>query len=313
MTTFAPAGRSRRTRNATSLLTTRRDTLFLWACIVPAMLVVLVLQVYPLADASVLSFLDWSMATSAEPGKFIGFGNYEKILGDPVFWSAVRVSATVTLAGVAIQLVLGTGIAALLRPGRRVHRIARAVLVLPMVIAPVAAANIWKLMFNSQSGSVNVALGALGIHGPQWLADPVWSVVAIIIVDVWQWTPFVILVMGAAMLSIPQDLVEAASVDGAGRWRTFARIELPLLTGAIALVVTFRVLDSLLQLDTVYALTQGGPGYATYTLTYYLYALGLRDFEIGQSAAGSWLFMIVVTLIIVVMFRIDRRSQRSFE
>lgn len=295
------------------MLTTRFDRIFLWACLVPAMAAVLVLQLYPLGNASVLSFLDWSLATSADPGEFVGFANYAHILSDPIFWGAVRISATITIVGVTVQLVLGMAIAALLRPGRRVHRTARAILLLPMVIAPVAAANIWKLMFNSQSGAVNVALSAVGIRGPEWLADPFWSVVAIIIVDTWQWTPFVILVMGAAMLSIPHDLVEAASVDGAGRWRTFAKIELPLLTGAIALVVTFRALDSLLQLDTVYALTQGGPGYATYTLTYYLYALGLRDFEISQSAAGSWLFMIAVTLIIIVMFRIDRRSQRSFE
>lgn len=312
MTTVKAEARGSRGR-AASLLASRSDRIFLWACLVPAMVAVLVLQLYPLGDASVLSFRDWSLATSAEPGKFVGFDNYAHILTDPIFWGAVRVSATITIAGVAIQLVLGIAIAALLRPGRAVHRVSRAILLLPMVIAPVAAANIWKLMFNSQSGSVNVALSAVGIHGPEWLADPFWSIAALIIVDTWQWTPFVILVIGAAMLSIPQDLVEAASVDGAGRWRTFIKIELPLLTGAIALVVTFRVLDSLLQLDTVYALTQGGPGYATYTLTYYLYALGLRDFAISQSAAGSWLFMIVVAFVIIVMFRIDRRSQRSFQ
>lgn len=313
MTTSLAVRRPRRASRAASALHPRSDRLFLWACLAPALLAVLALQLYPLGNASVLSFLDWSMAESAEPGEFIGFGNYTKVLADPIFWGAARTSAIITVCAVALQLVLGTAIAALLRPGRAIHRVARALLLLPMVIAPVAAANIWKLMFNSQSGSVNAGLAAIGVQGPEWLADPFWAVTAIIIVDTWQWTPFVILVMGAAMLSIPHDLLEAASVDGAGRWRTFLRIELPMLAGAIALVVTFRVLDSLLQLDTVYTLTQGGPGYSSYTLTYYLYALGLRNFEISESAAGSWLFMIIVTLIIVAMFRIDRGSQRKFE
>lgn len=308
-TSLLVTGRPR--RRAASPLTTRPDRFFLWACLTPALLAVIALQLYPLLNASVLSFREWSLTESTDPGGFVGWANYAQVLSDPVFWGAARTSLVITVCGVALQLLLGTGLAALLRKGRALHRTARAVLMLPMVIAPVAAANIWRLMFNSRSGSVNTTLSAIGITGPEWLADPFWSVVAIIIVDTWQWTPFVMLVISSAMLSIPQELVEAASVDGAGRWRTFRSVELPMLTGAFALVVTFRSLDSLLQLDTVYTLTQGGPGYSSYTLTYYLYALGLRNFEISASAAGSWLFMIIVTVIIVMMFRLDRASREA--
>ncbi|WP_292699169.1 sugar ABC transporter permease [Microbacterium sp. 69-10] len=306
-TQLVTTGRSR--RRAASPLTTRPDRFFLWVCLAPALLAVIALQVYPLANASLLSFREWSLTNSTEPGDFIGWANYAKVLADPVFWGAARTSLIITVCGVALQLVFGTGLAALLRKGRALHRTARAILLLPMVIAPVAAANIWRLMFNSRSGSVNAMLASVGVTGPEWLADPFWSIVAIIVVDTWQWTPFVMLVVSSAMLSIPQELVEAASVDGAGRWRAFRSVELPMLTGAFALVVTFRSLDSLLQLDTVYTLTQGGPGYSSYTLTYYLYALGLRNFEISSSAAGSWLFMIIVAVIIVMMFRLDRASR----
>ena len=258
-----------------------------------------------------LSFQRWSLLESQAPLGFDGFANYSRILGDPIFWSAARVSVTITGVSVALQLILGTAIAYMLRTPSVIQRIARTLLILPMVIAPVAAGNTWRLMLDSSSGPINYALSWIGITGPDWLADPHWAVVSLILVDTWQWTPFVMLIVGAGMLAIPGELREAARVDGANRWQTFIRIELPLLTTVLLLVATFRILDSLLSLDTVYSLTLGGPGYSTYTLTYYLYSLGLRTFAFGDASAGSWLFMVLVAAIIILMFRLNRRSVRE--
>src|SRR5207244_7493915 len=119
-------------------------------------------------------------------------------------------------------------------------------------------------LFNSETGPINTFLGWLGVHGPQWLANPSWAIFALILVDVWQWTPFVLLVVAAGAAAISSDVLEAAAVDGASRWQAFRRVELPLLVPILALVVMFRVLEAMLSLDAVYSLTFGGPGYGPY-------------------------------------------------
>jgi multiple sugar transport system permease protein len=128
-------------------------------------------------------------------------------------------------------------------------------------------------------------------------------------VDIWQWTPFVMLVVVAGLASLPGEVMDSAAIDGASRWQSFWRVELPILTPVLLVAVMFRTLDSLLSLDSIFALTYGGPGYSTYTLTYYVYTLGLKNFELGGAAAASWMFMAFSSGVIVLMFWLHRRTE----
>ena len=267
------------------------------AFVVPALLIVVVVQGYPLVFSAYLATQDWTLTSSQTSEGFVGLENFVKVLQNDVFRRAVRNSAIITGSAVFIEMMLGTGLAYLAAGTGWPMRIVRTILILPLVIAPVAAGTLWRMMLNSQMGLTNYLLWSFaGIQGPDWLGNADWAVVAVIIVDVWLATPFVFLVVSAGLTGIPLELHESAALDGATRWQSFLRIDVPLLAPLLLLTLMFRMLESLLSLDSIYTLTLGGPGYATFTMTYYIYTLGLRSFNLGMAAATSWLFMALCRL-----------------
>jgi multiple sugar transport system permease protein len=276
--------------------------------LIPAILVVVVVQFYPLAYSAFLSTQDWSLTRSQHPLGFVGVTNFTKILADPVFKRAVLNSAFITGFAVTVELLLGTTLAFLTTGSSWLIRSVRTLLILPMVIAPVAAGTLWRMVLNTQAGLASFLPLLIGQPGPEWLGSPEWARIAVTMLDIWQFTPFVLLVVAAGITGIPGELLESAAIDGASRWQTLWRVQLPLLTPVLLLTVMFRVLDSLLSLDAVYSLTLGGPGYATYTMTFFIYSLGLKTFNLGFAAAASWLFMAFTTVVIVLMFWLHRRS-----
>lgn len=286
----------------------RRDSLWLAGFSIPALLLVVGVQLYPFLYSAYLSVIDWSLLRSPEPMGLAGLDNFSWILADPVFRTSVGNSLVITGASVILELVLGIALAYLTSGAGWRLRAVRTVLILPMVIAPVAAGTLWRMVLNTQSGLVAFVAASTGIASPEWLSDPAWARAAVVMLEVWQWTPFVMLVVVAGLASIPGEVLEAAAIDGASRWQSFRHVELPLLMPVILVAVMFRTLDSLLSLDAVYSLTAGGPGYSTHTITYYIFTLGLRNFDFGVAAAGSWIFMAFTTLVIVVMFRWHRRA-----
>jgi multiple sugar transport system permease protein len=289
----------------------RHDRTRLLLFLLPALVLVLGVQAYPLLYSFVLSFQDWTLTRSQSPEGWVGLGNFQQVLGDPVFQRAVRNSLIITGSSVPLQLLLGTGLAYLTLGSRTLIRYARTSLILPMVLAPVAVGTLWRMLFNDSAGPINnTLLAPLGIDGPVWLGEPAWAIVSVIIVEVWQWTPFVLLVVAAAASGIPDEFLEAAAIDGAPRWRSFLHIDLPLLRPVLILVVMFRTLESLISLDIVLSLTRGGPGYATFNLTYYIYILGLRNFNLGVAAAASWLFMAVAGILIIILFRLQFKVEK---
>jgi len=276
--------------------------------VVPALIIVVAVQFYPLAYSAFLSVQDWVLTESQRPKGFVGLENFTKELADDTFRRSVRNSVYITGGALALQMTLGICLAYLTMGASWRMRAIRTLLILPMVIAPVAAGTLWRILLNSRAGLVNHLLSQIGIKGPEWLASPDWAIVSVIMLDTWQWTPFVLLVVGAAIASIPEDLLEVAAIDGASRWHTFLYVELPLLMPLLLLTLVFRMLESLLSLDSIYSLTFGGPGYSTYTLTYYIYTLGLRSFDFGGAAASSWLFMIFATFSIGLVFWYQRKD-----
>ena len=276
--------------------------------VVPAFIIVVAVQFYPLAYSAFLAVTDWVLTESQTPKGFVGLENFAKELSDETFRRSVRNSVLITGGALALQMTLGICLAYLTMGSSWRMRAIRTLLILPMVIAPVAAGTLWRILLNSRAGLVNHLLSQIGIKGPEWLAHPDWAIVSVILLDTWQWTPFVLLVVGAAIASIPDDLLEVAAIDGASRWQTFLYVELPLLLPLLLLTLVFRMLESLLSLDSIYSLTFGGPGYSTYTLTYYIYTLGLRSFNFGAAAASSWIFMVFASLSIGLVFWYQRRD-----
>ncbi len=281
------------------------------AFVVPALLIVVVVQLYPLLFSGWLTMQDWTLTNSQSSEGFIGLENFRKVLQNEVFRRAVRNSAFITGTAVTIEILLGTALAYLAAGTSWTMRTVRTILILPMVIAPVAAGTLWRMMLNSQMGLTNYLLGFIGINGPDWLGNASWAPIAVIIVDIWMATPFVFLVVSAGLTGIPQELLESASLDGATRWQSFWRVDVPLLAPLLLLTIMFRVLESLLSLDSIYTLTLGGPGYATFTMTYYIYTLGLRSFNLGLAAAASWLFMFFASALLLLVFWMQRRTQTA--
>lgn len=289
----------------------KHDWPWMVAFVVPAFLVVVVVQFYPLVYSAFLAVQEWSLTSSQTPEGFNGVQNFVKMFGSEVFRRSVRNSFYITGGAIVVEMFLGMGLAYLTMGSSWLMRSVRTILILPMVIAPVAAGTLWRMLLNSRAGLVNHLLKYIGIQGPEWLASPTWALISVMLLDIWQATPFVLLVVAAGITAIPDELLEAAAIDGASRWQMFWKVELPLLTPLLLLTLMLRMLDSLLSLDAVYSLTFGGPGYSTYTLTFFIYTLGLRNFNLGHAAAASWIFMAFAATVIALVFWLQRRLATS--
>jgi len=268
------------------------------AFIVPAVAIVVVAQFYPLLYSFYISLVDWTLSRSTEPGDFVGLANYTKMASDSVLLQAVGRTIWFGLASTAAQIVLGFILAYLTMGETLALRVARTILILPMVIAPVAVGTIWRMMLSARVGPVNQVLRNLGIPTPDWLGDPTLAMVSIVIIDVWEWTPFVFVIFAAALSSLPSEVLKAAEVDGATPWQILRMVILPMLAPVGLLVVMFRLLDALLTLDIVFTTTFGGPGFATHTLSFWIYQQGLRYFNISYAAAISWASLIGCMLLV---------------
>ena len=277
---------------------------------VPAVSVLIVTQVYPLLYSAYFSLFDWTLARSPQPGAFIWFQNYSRAFNDHVFMQAVATTTVFAVSATVFELLIGFLLAYLTVGERLLVQVSRTILLMPMVIAPVAVGTMWRMMFSARAGLLNHLLELVGINGPDWLGNPSVALVALIIVDVWQWSPFVMIIYAAAITSLPAEPFRAAAVDGASRWQIFRHITLPLLLPVTLLILMFRFIDALLTLDIVVTTTFGGPGFRTHTVSFWIYQQGLRYFNISYAAATSWIFLITCLLIAVVLLIIRRRLTR---
>jgi multiple sugar transport system permease protein len=271
----------------------------LFAFMVPALAIIIVAQFYPLIYSFYISLVDWTLSRSTVPGPFVGLANYTRMASDGVLTQAVVRTIWFALASTAATVVLGFALAYITMGETLALRIARTILILPMVIAPVAVGTIWRMMLSARVGPVNEVLRNAGLPTPDWLGDPTLAMVSIVIIDVWEWTPFVFVIFAAALSSLPSEVLKAAEVDGATSWQILRMIILPMMAPVGLLVVMFRLLDALLTLDIVFTTTFGGPGFATHTLSFWIYQQGLRYFNISYAAAISWTSLIACMLLVI--------------
>ncbi len=271
--------------------------------VAPAVLLILGLGVYPLISAVALSFQKWELQSQERP--FVGLENYREALADGRVWGSLENTAIFVVCAVAIELVLGFGLALLLVGEFRGKRVILPLLMLPVMMVPVVVGLTWRTLWDNQYGAINAVLSA--IAGEQvnilWLAQKNTAIAAMIVTDVWQWTPFMLLVLLAGLSAVNPDLYEAAALDGAGWWASLRDISLPGIAPVIAVAVLFRALDAFKIFDLVFMFTQGGPGTSTETASWYVYQLGFKFFRLGYASAVAWVIVIVLTVVCTIYVR----------
>jgi multiple sugar transport system permease protein len=275
---------------------------------VPGLLFLVALAIYPTLYSLVISFYRWNLNNPL--GKqFADFHNYKILIDDPAFWHSVVVTLKFVAASVILEFGIGLGVALLFFRRFPGDKILRAMLILPMVVAPVVVGLLWRYMLNVQFGVVNYFIDALGFGRVDFLGDPSWALPTIILIDVWQWTPFIFLIMLAALQGIPEDILEAARVDGAKPTRIFFDHMLPLLRYPIAVALALRLIDAFRVYDVIFMTTRGGPVDATQTLSWQIYDAGFRTFDLGYAAAFSWLMLVLVVILVTVFLRAMLRKE----
>lgn len=275
----------------------------------PMTVLLLALTVFPTLYSLWLSLTD--RTASGKDTSFVGFGNYADLLGGAQLWEAFRLTAVFCVAAVVIEIVLGFAVAYLLHGLRGEHRILRAVLIVPMAATPVAVLFGWKVMLDPSQGVLNYLLGLVGAPQPDWLGTPAAAMGTMIMVDVWMWTPFVIVILLGALSSLPHELVEASHVDGAGWFQRLRHVVLPHVRPFLVLAVLFRGIDCLKAFDAFQVLTAGGPGDATTTLNMLAYRTGLQFLGFGKGAAVSVLLLAVALVFGKLAMRFMRREAKA--
>jgi len=279
---------------------------FKYVLVAPAVFILLAMGIFPLLYAVVVSFQRISLSDRIT--EFQGLLNYSRVFSDERFWSAVLHTGIITVVALPIQLVLGLLLAFHFLDDRPFKRVFVALLIIPAVISPMVSGSIWRLMFDDRYGPINQVIGwvigervsllwPIKIH----LAYP-----AIIVCDVWQWTPFMFIILLAALANVDQEQLDAASIDGASRWQSFRYVTLPAIMPVMMIALLIRGLDLIRTFDIVWQLTRGGPGNATETISIYAYIRGFQQFD--TSYVGAIVVVLIIglsALLIVALKRME--------
>ena len=279
------------------------DSVFKYALIAPAVFVILLVGLYPLVKLVITSFQNISMFD--EIRSFQGFLNYERLLGDTRLWASILNTLLFTAIALPIELVLGYLLAVLFLERMPFKQVFIAIILLPTIISPIVAGSTWRLMFDQRFGPINQIIGWLAGEEVRllWTVETslVWP--AILVAEVWQWTPFMFLLLYAALSNVDREQLAAAQIDGASWWMTFRRIVLPAIMPVMVIALLIRALDLFRVFDIVWTMTRGGPGTYTETISIYAYQMAFREFEISYSAAIAFLVILILTVLVVAALR----------
>jgi multiple sugar transport system permease protein len=276
---------------------------FKYLLVGPAIFVLLLVGVFPLVYLLTVSFQGITMTETSTD--FIGSANYKQLFDDARLWQALLHTLIITAIALPLELVLGLTMAQLFLdrlPGRAIFI---ALLVLPVVVSPIVSGATWALLFNHRFGPINQIIG--WIAGKEtillWTINPDLVYPAIIAAEIWQWTPFMFLLLLAALGNVDRSQLEAAAIDGASWWRTFSRIVLPAIAPVMTVAILIRGLDLFRLFDIVWALTQGGPGTMTETISVFTYVKGFQQFETSYTAAVALLVIILLSALVMFLLR----------
>lgn len=278
---------------------------------VPTILFVLGMVLFPIIYTLVLSFNSWRMSANI-PWEFVGLENYTDLFSDSRFPQAVLRTFIFALIALAIEVVLGVAIAIYLNHTFWGKNFVKTAFLLPMVATPVAIGMVWKLIYEPNIGILNTIIRSMGGPKIDWLGDSGRALYSLIAVDVWQWTPFVMLIVLAGLTAIPYDPFESAMIDGASRWQMIRKITLPLLRPTIYTAVLLRLIDVMKTFDIIYSMTQGGPGFATETMNILSFRQAFEFMQFGEASATLIVFFVIVMGIAALTIRLKSRSEVDF-
>ncbi|NKB84630.1 carbohydrate ABC transporter permease [Brucella grignonensis] len=270
--------------------------------LLPGLLVLLAIILFPLIFTIRVSLSGWD---AISPGlDWAGIKNYAVVFSDRRFWEAMIRLSAMAVGTVLAQYVLGFALALLVWREVRFRRFFRVLFLIPMMTTPVIMSVIWRTIFHESLGPANDFLGLFGLGPYPWLTSTNWAFAAVMLVEIWQWTPFMFLLLLAGLLSLPREPFLAAAIDGAGPVRTFFNVTFPMLAPVSIGALVIRLIEASKLMETVYVLTSGGPGTATETAGYYIYIRGLRDFEIGYAAALSITYLVVMIVLMTIVAKL---------
>lgn len=286
----------------------RRERALPYLLIAPTIAVLVALSIYPLIYA-----VKVSLQTDSSAGVRWSLQNFTRLVADDFFRSALAHTLVYAIIALTFEFLLGLGLAVLMNRAMRGRSLFRAALLVPMMLPPVVVGVVWRLMLNPNFGAINGTLKGFGVNTEHltWTASPTLAFASVIMVDVWQWTPFMFLILLAGLQAIPEEPYEAALIDGSSAWQTFRYITLPLLKPAILIALLLRTMDLLRVFDQIFILTEGGPGSATETISLYIYRTAFRFSDFGYAAAMSFVLLILTNAISLLYIRLLQRQEAA--
>lgn len=286
-----------------------RKNSFYFIILAPAVIIMAWLTLYPVIEVIGLSFYRYNFITGAK--NFVGLGNFIQLLQERLFQEAFLNTLVFSVTATAAEVTLGIILALIFEGQFAGKKTFMTIAIFPMMISTMVICAVWKTLYHYDIGLLNYLLKTAGSEPVGWLIDQKNALFSVVLVDIWQWTPFAFLMTQAAMSSIPYETYEAASIDGARYYQSVFRITLPIISSQIMLVIMLRTIDTFKLFGKVYALTQGGPGNATETLSYYIYREGFSYFNLGRASTASLLTLIVVAGISLVYIRRILKGEAS--
>lgn len=273
--------------------------------VLPGIIWVLVFTIFPLLYSLRLSFF---YARLGREQRFVGLDNFARAFSDYRFWNSLQITLFFVAVSVTLTVLLGLGLALLFHRPIRGQRVFRSLFTMPLFTAPIALGYLGLTIFHEEVGAVNTVLRALGmVNLPRWFSDVWLARLAIVLVDVWQWTPFCFLVILAGLQSLPEEIYDAAKLDTSSGWDMFRYITFPLIGPVLFTVTILRMVETFKVLDIPFSMTSGGPGAATQTYSFYIYLTGLRNFNAGYASALA--YILLVMMLVISMFFFNRLRQ----
>jgi len=275
-------------------MNTRRMRFRTWLVLLPALVVIVAVAIYPLFNSFVLSFQDWRLQRSPQPSGFVGLEQYARAFTDRIFLNSVVVTLEYTVLSVALTIVLGLAMALILFKRTWSTVLIRSLLIFPFAVSAILKGYMFRFMLDANYGIISQIIGWIMpvAKGFIWLADPFWAMFWIAISEVWGWAPLYALMFIGALGSIPRDMFEAARVDGATNFQVFMHVTLPMLKPVLIIATLLKTIFSLKIFDQVMAMTQGGPGRSTQSINHFVYQVAFRNLDFGYAAAVAWILVL---------------------
>ncbi|MDT3378063.1 sugar ABC transporter permease [Labrys neptuniae] len=277
-----------------------------WPFILPALLLVAAVIVFPWLFTVGMSTNAWQVGSAP---RFVGLENYIRLAGDMRFWESMWHTLTYTVLSVVAPLILGTLAALVFDSKMPLRGLLRGIFVMPMMATPVAVALVWTMMFHPQLGVLNYLLSLVGIPAQAWIFEQGTVIPSLVLVETWQWTPLIMLIVLGGLASMPREPFEGAEIDGANAWQKFRYITLPMILPFMMIAVIIRSIDALKSFDIIYAMTQGGPGTASETINLYLYNVAFSYYDIGYGSAIAVVFFIIIIVMSLVLLHLRQRAK----